>query len=48
MIKGASVWRRYGTDRMGVVTGAPCSGETSVVRELQRRGHRDVKEVARQ
>ena len=31
----------------GVITGAPCSGKTSVVRELQRRGHRCVDEVAR-
>jgi predicted ATPase len=30
-----------------VITGAPCSGKTSVVRELQRRGHRIVDEVAR-
>jgi len=30
-----------------VITGAPCSGKTSVVRELQKRGHRVVDEVAR-
>lgn len=30
-----------------VITGAPCSGKTSVVRELQNRGHRVVDEVAR-
>ena len=30
-----------------VITGAPCSGKTSVIGELQRRGHRSVDEVAR-
>ena len=30
-----------------VITGAPCSGKTSVVIELQRRGYRIVDEVAR-
>lgn len=30
-----------------VITGAPCSGKTSVVRELHRRGHQVVNEVAR-
>ncbi len=30
-----------------VITGAPCSGKTSVIRELQQRGHRIVDEVAR-
>jgi predicted ATPase len=30
-----------------VVTGAPCSGKTAVIRELERRGHRVVHEVAR-
>lgn len=30
-----------------VITGAPCSGKTSVIRKLQQRGHRIVDEVAR-
>ncbi|UCH22538.1 MAG: ATP-binding protein [Deltaproteobacteria bacterium] len=30
-----------------VITGAPCSGKTSVVRELEKRGYRVVHEVAR-
>jgi predicted ATPase len=30
-----------------VVTGAPCSGKTAVIQELERRGHRVVHEVAR-
>ena len=30
-----------------VITGAPCSGKTSVIRELERRGYRVVHEVAR-
>ena len=30
-----------------VITGAPCSGKTSVIRELQNRGHHVIEEVAR-
>jgi predicted ATPase len=30
-----------------VITGAPCSGKTSVIRELEKRGYRVVHEVAR-
>ncbi|MGD2270731.1 MAG: ATP-binding protein [Desulfobacterales bacterium] len=30
-----------------VITGAPCSGKTSVIRELEKRGYRVIHEVAR-
>lgn len=30
-----------------VITGAPCSGKTTVIRELEKRGYRVVQEIAR-
>jgi predicted ATPase len=33
--------------RWSVITGAPCSGKTAVIRMLQQRGHKVVHEVAR-